>query len=510
MRLRLAAVALCATALAAPASARKSHLAVSHVLLISVDGLHASDLTSYVAAHPSSTMATLATHATVYPNALTTAPSDSFPGLIAQVTGGTPKSAGVFYDVSYDRTLYAPGSQCNGTPGFQPAFDESIDIDSKQASGGGTLGQPLTQINWQKLPMMRKGKTCVPVYPHMFVKVNTMFEVIRAAGKRTAWADKHPAYDIVNGPSGLGVIDLFTPEVDSNDAVTGQDTTNGFHSVQRNDAIKVQAILNEIAGKDSTGQSSVGVPAVFGMNFQAVSVGQKLATGNTKDPLDAGLVGGYVDAAGTQPHNGLQSGLDYVDASLGKMVAALQAANLLSDTLVIVSAKHGQSPINIAQRQAVDDSPYAAMPGYGASITDDVGLVWLAPATQKKDYDAAKAYLQSKAGVLGIAQLLDRQQLTKLYRNPFNDNRTPDFVAVTQQGLIYTSGSKLAEHGGFAANDRNVALLVSNPSLDASTDTSAVETRQIAPTILRALGLAPGKLDAVRIEGTRILPGLMD
>jgi len=50
------------------------------------------------------------------------------------------------------------------------------------------------------------------VYPHSYLKVNTVFEVARAAGLRTAWSDKHPAYEILNGPSGAGVQDLFTPE----------------------------------------------------------------------------------------------------------------------------------------------------------------------------------------------------------------------------------------------------------------------------------------------------------
>jgi hypothetical protein len=38
--------------------------------------------------------------------------------------------------------------------------------------------------------------------------------------------------------------------------------------------------------------------------------------------------------------------------------------------------------------------------------------------------------------------------------------------------------------------------------------TSFVETIQVAPTILHALGLDPQKLDAVQKEGTPILPGL--
>jgi predicted AlkP superfamily pyrophosphatase or phosphodiesterase len=480
----------------------------SHVLLISVDGMHAIDLANYVKAHPQSHLAALSAHGLTYPKALTTAPSDSFPGLVAQVTGGTPKSAGVFYDNSYDRTLFAPGSNCQGRPGTNTVFDESIDNNSLIDTAGGTLGQPVTQINPAKLPMALIGGKCVPVYPHNFIKVNTIFEVIRAHGGRTAWADKHPAYDLINGPSGKGVQDLFAPEVDSNDSVTGQDTTNGFHSIQRNDMLKVRAILNEIAGFDSTGSHKVGVPAVFGMNFQAVSVGQKLAASNTGDPSDAGLIGGYADAAGSKPNNGLRSELDFVDAQIGAMVSALQVAGLERNTLIIISAKHGQSPINLSLRRAVDDSPYDGVPGIGQHTTDDVGLLWLAPGQQKTQYAAAKAYLKSHAEQLGIVTLLDRDQLTKLYGDPFNNSRTPDFAAITQHGLIYTSGSKLAEHGGFADDDRNVALLVSNPAIHQKVVNADVETRQIAPTILRALSFNPKELQAVKQEHTDALPGI--
>jgi arylsulfatase A-like enzyme len=41
-------------------------------------------------------------------------------------------------------------------------------------------------------------------------------------------------------------------------------------------------------------------------------------------------------------------------------------------------------------------------------------------------------------------------------------------------------------------------MLVSNPDFQASTVTSFVETIQVAPTILQALGLDPVSLDAVQ------------
>jgi arylsulfatase A-like enzyme len=64
------------------------------------------------------------------------------------------------------------------------------------------------------------------------------------------------------------------------------------------------------------------------------------------------------------------------------------------------------------------------------------------------------------------------------------------------------------EHGGFAHDDVNVMLLVSNPRLEQKTLTGPVETTQVAPTILQALGLDPDKLQAVRKELTPLLPGL--
>ena len=78
-------------------------------------------------------------------------------------------------------------------------------------------------------------------------------------------------------------------------------------------------------------------------------------------------------------------------------------------------------------------------------------------------------------------------------------------------GVVYTgSSSKQSEHGGYAFDDTDVILLVSNPHIEPKTVTSWVETMQVAPTILQLLGLDPSALDAVRMEGTAVLPGLFD
>ena len=100
------------TSLLIPTAARarndRGHDLVDHVLLISVDGLHALDVARFVESHPHSALATLSAHGTTFTNARTPANSDSFPGLLALVTGGSPISHGVFYDVSYDRSLFDP------------------------------------------------------------------------------------------------------------------------------------------------------------------------------------------------------------------------------------------------------------------------------------------------------------------------------------------------------------------------------------------------------------------
>jgi predicted AlkP superfamily pyrophosphatase or phosphodiesterase len=123
-------IGLIATAFPSPARANDDlgdgHK-IKHVLLISVDGLHALDVANYVAAHPNSALAELAEHGITYSNARTPANSDSFPGLLALITGGSPISHGLFYDVSYNRGIYDPtNTTCTGPAGNMQVFDESI------------------------------------------------------------------------------------------------------------------------------------------------------------------------------------------------------------------------------------------------------------------------------------------------------------------------------------------------------------------------------------------------
>jgi hypothetical protein len=520
MKFKKIAIGLLATAtLTATAHADE----IRHVLLISVDGLHALDVARYVENNPNSALAELSNHGVTYTNARTPANSDSFPGLLALVTGGSPISHGLFYDVSYDRTLFDPTNiSCSGGAGNTIVFDESIDkYNSSHVS--------LDSIDPTKLPRGRNQQgQCVPVYPHSALTTNTIFEVVKKRGGRTAWADKHPAYDLVNGPSGTGVDDLYTPEITN---VGGFDATVSVDCTVVNDQKKVSAIINEINGRNHDGSASAPVPTVFGMNFQAVSVGQKLAKDNSDGSCTtsshSGLAGGYLDGAGT-PSKVLAYGLQKTDEALGSMIQALKRQGIYNSTLFIVSAKHGQSPINPAKvnkpghfadlvaalpdaggnsgAQAIAKAAACSTGPCGFVQDDDVALIWL--QDQSKTGPAAD-YLNANANALFIEEVLAGDELKLKFNNPANNSRTPDIIVQPQYGTIYTgSAKKNAEHGGLSFGDTNVALIVSSPRLPGAVVKTPVVTSQVAPTILQALDIKPETLKSVLVEHTDVLPGL--
>jgi len=87
------------------------------------------------------------------------------------------------------------------------------------------------------------------------------------------------------------------------------------------------------------------------------------------------------------------------------------------------------------------------------------------------------------------------------------DARVPDLIGIAQPGVVYTAKkSKIAEHGGDAPADRHVPIVVAGAGVARGTVDAPVETTQIAPTILRLLGLDPRDLDAVRRQHTAALP----
>ena len=557
--------------------AHADDLKKDHVLLISIDGMHAVDYQNCVKANTCPHLAALGATGVNYTRTTTSRPSDSFPGLMALVTGGTPKSVGAFYDVAWDRVLAPPqnttgnglaGGTC--TPGknngTQTEYEEGDEINQLLLNGGGpyksAIDGGVLSIDPTRLirDPFSKPVACAPVYPWNFIRTNTIYGVIHAAGGYTAWSDKHAVYAAVSGPTGTGspsnVDDYYSPEVNSNQiplpgvttagtnfdcskiqasgnaATPGNDWTTDFQAIQCYDQLKVNAVLNWIHGKTHLGDRNAQVPAIFGMNFQAVSVGEKL--------IENGVKGGYTDGA-ADPTPALASEITFVDGAIGQMVQALKDQNLLDSTTLIVTAKHGQSPIdpnrffpipghsgtngtspaNLLAAQNLIPAAEIAGPG---PTEDDISQLWLWPGnTTAANTVAAVNVLESNAATAGIGEIFYLSSLETMFNAPGvptvngpccallpgGDPRSPDIVVAPNVGVIYTgSAKKQEEHGGFAFDDTNVMLLVSNPGLRPRTITTWVETPQVAPTILRLLGLDPGSLDAVQVEGTSVLPGL--
>jgi len=557
---------------------------IRQVLLISIDGFHALDYLNCKSGGYCRNLAALGDTGVNYLQTSTSTPSDSFPGLTALVTGGDPRDTGVNYDVAYDRKLNPPFADTgNGLLGSGPCtpgppsgtsteYDEGINInlgpppaDQAQAwlNGGAPSGDG--GVNSIDPTRLERDKNCKPVYPWNFLRVNTIYGIIHAARGYTAWADKHPSYSSVGGPSpgtnDTNVDDYFGPEINSNSAnyldpkkgafpglipgkelvppngcnplpdqaaaTAADDYTGSFQNIQCYDGIKVNAILNEIDGKNHDGTSKTSVPNIFGMNFQAVSIGQKLIYQHGSVPTPYSATGGYIDSIGT-PSPSLLAEIEFVDRSIGMMVSELKDQGLYNSTLIIITAKHGQSPVDSSRyiRNGSPNDPASILlsclpdsetPDQIGPTEDDVALLWLKSSCDVATEVALLESTSPAAGpppplapntnIAGIGEIFSGPSIGLYY--DADDTRAPDILITPNIGVTYSnSGKKLAEHGGFAHDDVNVILLVSNPKFDSTTITTPVQTKQIAPTILAALGLDPSSLQAVVLEGTQNLPGL--
>jgi hypothetical protein len=537
-------------AAAAPTAAAASHghqpalwlhrSPIKHVLLLSVDGMHQQDLTWYVRRYPHSTLAGLVRRGTEYSDARSTIPSDSFPATAGLMTGGTPGVTGFYYDDTYNYDVFPPGTKkCVGrAPGGEVTYDNSIDINPNALDAGeGLKGLPgsilkmtsnlRSVINPAALPV--NATTCKPIYPNQYMKVNTIFDVAHQAGLLTAWSDKHPSYLMLAGPSGNGVDDFFTPEIDSQ-AIgypKGVDWSTDVAATIKFDGYRVQSILNEIDGFNHSGTRRVGVPGLFGMNFQAVTTAEQQAKSD-------GLTGGYL-AGGKVPGPLLTRAFNYVNTELGVILARLKARGLASSTAVVLTAKQGQSPtnpdlfkwINDATIIAGVDKAWAKEHPHAAPLvvysSDDDGLLWWLSNRSQSAADFAKHYLLTHTAVghniRGKKLTVADSGLTKVYAGaasaayfgvPVSDPRHPVVFGIVQPGVVYEPNeAAIAQHGGANIQDLSMPILVNLPGQRHATSISApVKMIQIAPTILALLGLNPHALQAVQIEHTQVLPGL--
>jgi hypothetical protein len=215
------------------------------------------------------------------------------------------------------------------------------------------------------------------------------------------------------------------------------------------------------------------------------------------------------------------------------VVAALKNRGLASSTAIILSAKHGQSPQTPSALTRIPDgpiidalnaawkaeSPSAAHDLVAFSINDDGMLMWLNDRSGEA-LDFAKNFLLEHAGagndINGNPKAYTSSGLTRVYAGEeaadyfgvnTGDTRVPDIFGVAQYGTVYTGKKgKIAEHGGVNPQDRDVPLLVTGGAVsEHRVEADRVETTQIAPTILKLLGLEPKPLRAVQIEHTKAL-----
>jgi arylsulfatase A-like enzyme len=155
--------------------------------------------------------------------------------------------------------------------------------------------------------------------------------------------------------------------------------------------------------------------------------------------------------------------------------------------------------------------PYSESPlnptGIGAT-EDDVSVIWLDKGVS---VPTAVEVLEQNATAIGLGEIYYGPTLALNYNKggweTGDDPRSPDIIVTPNEGVTYSaSTTMIGDHGGFEHDATNVVLFISNPNFTAHTVSAPTATAQVAPTILKALGLNPSALDAVRAERTAVLP----
>lgn len=108
----------------------------------------------------------------------------------------------------------------------------------------------------------------------------------------------------------------------------------------------------------------------------------------------------------------------------------------------------------------------------------------------------------------GLTQIWAGAAAAKFFGVATGNGHYPDVFGKVREGVVYAKPTKLAEHGGMNPADQHVLMLVDTPGAHHHLVSARVETTQVAPTILKLLGLNPSTLRAVRVEGTTVLQGL--
>jgi hypothetical protein len=303
------------------------------------------------------------------------------------------------------------------------------------------------------------------------VRVNTIFEVVQQNLGATAWAGTDAATtDLLRGPSGKGLTEACDTASD--------------------DRARVEMLLRWIEGPR--------VPVLFGMSFTSFAQSQK--TDGYRDPL--GIFS-----------PGLTNALQLIDNSVDRIVRALKAKQLFDSTWIAIASPYGQSPMDQRQRLVIPASRIAqvlnaAIPGGVAHVSSgDAAMIWLRdPANTKK----AATALRDAAVKLGIQDIYWGTRLALTLNTPGKDPRMPDIMLQSRAGVVWTSEGDRSRmfHGGLMDEDTHVALMISGPQLTGRSDPTYVPTTQLAPLLLRSLGMEKFDLKALHIEHSPALPGI--
>ncbi len=452
----------------------------ARVLILSVDQMHALDLSRYVAANPRSALAELAARGVSYTNAYVPWP-DPAAGLVSLVTGGTPISTGILSIDGYDRALSPPGSDCSRLGTAIPLTSRELPGNAAEITQRRTESSPAQSLDPAALPR-DPAHGCRPVPPHALLRVNNIFEAVRAHGGRTAWAGETAALtDLLEGPSGDGLDEAcgYSPK-----------TT---HDVATANELRVEDVLHWISGHDCSGAKPSPVPELFGMSF-------------AETLLPAGG-----QASAPPPW------LAKVDLSIARIVDALKRAGLYDSTWIVVTSPYGRSPLDPtvtpALRRAVPGAATAAVaeaagPGLVRHLAlGRLALLWLSDPA--KAPALAQAYARRSAA-LHIAEIYTADQIMLRFNSPRMDSRMPDLILVPRDGVVWTEGKNGTGQlpAGFGEDEAHVPLLLSGAQLMRRLDKTLVPTSQAAPLIMRALGMEKFDLDALHREHTPALPGI--
>lgn len=411
---------------------------------------------------------------------------DLFLGFVVLVMGGLLKMVGLFYDVLYDCNLYVLSDiMCLGKQGWNVVFDEMIGIDVQNGGvfvyfdGGGVF-------NLQVILYVKVNGQCVLVYLYNYVKINMVFEVVKVGVLNVCivWVDKYVwGYDWLNGWLGIGVDDLMCIEINLIDLVINIVYIDVYLYIVCFDNLYVQVLINQIGGCDLIGMKIVLVLMLFGMNFQMLSVVQKVLVvkGGGYFDVDFMLNGQVVNV------------IMYVDDVIGYVVVVLKQVNLYLLMVVIVMLKYGQLLSdymkfvkngdmlmklfevnnffdlngNFGQNNMMmgNLNDGLGLVGMGFVQIDDVGLIWFCDCSQCM---VVVQMLKVNFGcnVLGIC--VDGLQVYVLYGVVFVEcfgdlvnGCMLDIVVQLNLGVIYMlSMKKDEEYGGNVLDDSYFGLFV--------------------------------------------------